>query len=111
MIATLTLRVIKADKYTTYWQNDQDHFRDLESFLSATQPLLERPPEDANMMRGLFADLQLDRGKRFGIGQLVALPGHRPERLRQGQQRDGVYAIAPDGLGWPAACPATSTRP
>ena len=70
MIATLTLKVIKAEKYTTYWQNDQDHFRSLDEFLSATQPVMERPPADANMMRALYADLPMSEGKRFGVGML-----------------------------------------
>ena len=70
VIATLTLKVIKAEKYTTYWQNDQDHFRSLDDFLSATQPVMERPPADANMMRALYADLPMNEGKRFGIGML-----------------------------------------
>jgi hypothetical protein len=70
VIATLTLKVIKAEKYTTYWQNDQDHFRSLDDFLSATQPLMERPPAEANMMRGLYADLPMREGKQFGIGML-----------------------------------------
>jgi hypothetical protein len=70
VIATLTLKVIRAEKYTTYWQNDQDHFRSLDDFLSATEPLMRRPPADANMMRALFADLPISDGKRFGIGML-----------------------------------------
>ena len=69
-IATLTLKVIRAEKYTTYWQNDQDHFRSLDDFLSATEPLMRRPPADANMMRALIADLPISDGKRFGIGML-----------------------------------------
>jgi FAD/FMN-containing dehydrogenase len=70
VIATLTLEVMQAEKYTTYWQNDQEHFRSLEAFLGATEPLVKEPPEDANMMRGLYADLPLHGGKRFGLGQL-----------------------------------------
>ena len=81
VIATLTLKVIRAEKYTTLWQNDQDHFRSLDDFLSATQALVSGPPDDANMMRCLFADLLLGERQAVRHRSDVDLPRHRPDHL------------------------------
>lgn len=70
IIASMTLKVIRIDKFGSYWANDQSHFRDLAQFLAITEPLMLEPPEDARFLRGLFIDLPLRKGKRFGIGQL-----------------------------------------
>ncbi|HSV39047.1 MAG TPA: FAD-binding oxidoreductase [Nocardioidaceae bacterium] len=70
VITTITLRVIRIKKFDTLWANEQTHYRKFEDFLAATEPLMLAPPQDAQMMRALFADLLLHNGKRFGIGQL-----------------------------------------
>ena len=98
VIATLTLRVMKAQKYTTYWQNDQDHFRTLEDFLAATEPLVKQPPGDANMMRGLFADLLLREGKRFGIGQVSLYRDTDPSVYARARNTMAYYPL--HRMGW-----------
>ncbi len=67
IIATMTLRVIRIDKYGTVLEHDQSHYRDLESFLTATSALIH-DPGDALYERGLWLDFWMG-GRKLSIGQ------------------------------------------
>ena len=68
VMTQLKLRLIKIDKYTTIWFNDQKHFRTMDEFIAGTKPIIEEPG-DAMMERGVWADFALPGGKNFRLGQ------------------------------------------
>ena len=111
VIATLTLKVIRAEKYTTLWQNDQDHFRSLDDFLSATQALdggsAGRRQHDAVPVRGPPArQWQAVRHRSD-----VDLPRHRPDHLSPSHERGRLRPACTGSAGLRAGCPRVSTRP
>ncbi|MGH4021352.1 MAG: FAD-binding oxidoreductase [Pseudonocardiaceae bacterium] len=65
VIVTLTVRIVRIDKYSTIWRNEQSHERSFERFLERTQPYLAEPPADARFIRGMWVDFN----RRFGLGQ------------------------------------------
>jgi hypothetical protein len=64
VMATITVRIIRAEKYDTLWKNDMKLYRDFEDFLGASYDHLTDPPDDARFMRGMWVDF----GKA-GLGQ------------------------------------------
>jgi FAD binding domain len=68
VMTQLKLRLIKIDKYTTIWFNDQTHYRTMDDFIAGTKPIIEEPG-DAMMERGVWADFALPGGKNFRLGQ------------------------------------------
>jgi hypothetical protein len=64
VITTVTVRIVRVDKYRTLWRNRQTHYRSLDHFLQASRDFMSRPPVDARFMRGMWVDF----GSR-GIGQ------------------------------------------
>ncbi|MGI8685312.1 MAG: FAD-binding oxidoreductase, partial [Acidimicrobiales bacterium] len=64
VIATITVRIIRIDKYSTLWKNDLKLYRSFDSFLGASYDHLSDPPDDARFMRGMWVDF----GKG-GVGQ------------------------------------------
>ncbi len=65
VIVTLTVRILRIDKYATIWRNKQSHERSFERFIEHTQPYLAAPPADVRFMRGMWVDFN----RRLGLGQ------------------------------------------
>ena len=64
VIATVTVRIIRVDKYSTLWHNRLTLYRDLDRFLERAGQYLSEPPPEARFMRGMW----VDAGKG-GLGQ------------------------------------------
>ncbi len=96
VMTQLKLRLIKIDKYTTIWFNDQTHYRTMDDFIAGTKPIIEEPG-DAMMERGVWADFALPGGKNFRLGQFSDLQGDRPDRGPQGAQQRLLRRPALDG--------------
>jgi hypothetical protein len=71
VIASLTLRVVEADKYRTVLVNRQHRFRDVEAFIEHSARHL-RHPGDALMARGVWLDFPRGADRSGGIGQFSA---------------------------------------
>lgn len=64
VIVTLTVRILRIDKYSWIWRNERRHERSFARFLERTQPYLAEPPADARFMRGMWVDFN----RRLGLG-------------------------------------------
>lgn len=64
VIATITVRIIRVDKYESLWKNELKLYRDYDAFLATSYDHLTDPPDDARFMRGMWVDF----GKA-GLGQ------------------------------------------
>jgi FAD binding domain len=71
VITEVTLRLIQIDKYSTIWENHQDHYRSMDDFIAGTKPIIEEPG-DVMMERGVWVDFKLGGGKHLGLGQFSA---------------------------------------
>ena len=69
VITEMTLRLLRVDKYRTIWQNDIDHYFNVESFIEGSARLVLDPPAHAMMMRGIYVDLPLGAKRSVGAGQ------------------------------------------
>lgn len=56
VVSTVTSRVVRIDKFGTFWRNRQSHHRSLEDFLEASHGHMASPSPDARFMKGLFVD-------------------------------------------------------
>ena len=56
VIATVTVRIIRVDKYSTLWHNRLTLYRDLDRFLQESYAHLSEPPDEARFMRGMWVD-------------------------------------------------------
>jgi hypothetical protein len=91
VITTLTVRIIRVDKYGTVLRNDQHHHLDLEKFLAGAVATI-REPGDALMERGVWVDFG-----RFGVGQFSA---YRPTaQTRYARLRDRISYTWLHGIG------------
>jgi hypothetical protein len=68
IISSMTCRIIPIDKYRTVLENDQTHYRDVESFIEGTRKYIE-DPGDALYERGVWFDFALKGGRALTIGQ------------------------------------------
>lgn len=71
VIATMTLRFIQIDKYGTIWENEQTHYRELDSFIEGSARYV-REPGDVMMERGLWIDFLLGNDRHLAFGQFSA---------------------------------------
>ncbi len=99
VIATLTVRIIRVDKYGTVLKNDQRHYYDVEKFIAGSAHAI-RNPGDAVMERGVWADLPVGGGRTFGIGQFSAY--HPTEQTGYARRRDRLAYNALHGIGYVA---------
>ncbi|HET8684933.1 MAG TPA: FAD-dependent oxidoreductase [Micromonosporaceae bacterium] len=66
VITTLTVRIIRVEKYRTVLRNHQRHYLDVDRFVAGSAQAL-RSPGKALMERGVWVDFG-----RFGVGQFSA---------------------------------------
>jgi hypothetical protein len=91
IIVTLTVRIIRVDKYGTVLKNDQRHHRNVDRFIETSARMI-RDPGDALMERGVWVDFG-----RFGVGQFSA---YRPTaQSRYARLRDRIAYTALHGIG------------
>ncbi len=67
IIATMTLRIIRIDKYGTVLEHHQSHYRELTSFIAGSSGHIH-DPGDALYERGLWLDFWIG-GRKLSIGQ------------------------------------------
>ncbi|MEV4351653.1 FAD-binding oxidoreductase [Actinoplanes sp. NPDC049596] len=91
VIATITVRIIRVDKYGTVLRNDQRHYYDVGKFVAGTAHAI-RNPGDALMERGVWIDFG-----RFGVGQFSAY--HATEQNGYAAARDKVAYTGLNVLG------------
>ena len=71
VIATVKVRIIQVDKFTTVLKNHQKHYRKVNDFVKASGRRL-RKPGDALYERGVFVNLPLKSGRLLTLGQFSA---------------------------------------
>lgn len=71
VIATITVRIIRVDKYHTVLKNHQKHYYDVDKFVDGAAHSI-RNPGDALMERGVWVNFPTSGGKGLGIGQFSA---------------------------------------
>jgi len=71
VIVTMTLRVIRIDKYGTVWRNDLQKYLGMDHFIEGSVKYI-RDPGDALMERGVFVDFGRLGGRDLAIGQFSA---------------------------------------
>ncbi|HEX2052410.1 MAG TPA: FAD-binding oxidoreductase [Actinomycetota bacterium] len=99
VIATLTVRIIRVDKYSTVLENRQRHFRNVNAFIKAAGAKL-REPGEALYERGVWVDLPLKSGRTLRFGQFSAY--HATEQTPYKAKRDRLAYNALHGLGYVA---------
>jgi hypothetical protein len=70
IIATMTLNLIRVDKYGTVLENEQNRYRNVEDFIAGAKKFIE-DPGDALYERGVWIDFQLPK-RRLTVGQFSA---------------------------------------
>lgn len=97
VIATITVKIIKVDKYVTVLKNDEHHYFDVTSFIKGAGATI-RNPGDALFERGVWLNYPLPSGKSLGIGQFSAY--RATAQTTWAKARDYVAYTYLDGLGW-----------
>jgi hypothetical protein len=64
VIATITVRIIRVEKYESLWRNELKLYKAFDTFMATSFDHLTDPPDDARFMRGMWVDF----GKA-GLGQ------------------------------------------
>lgn len=91
VIATLTVRVIRVDKYRTVLKNSQRHYLNAGKFVAGSARAIRNPGE-ALMERGVWVDFG-----RFMVGQFSAY--HSTGQSAWARLRDRIAYTALHGLG------------
>jgi hypothetical protein len=91
VIATLTVRVIRVDKYRTVLKNSQRHYVNAGKFVAGSARAI-RDPGEALMERGVWVDYG-----RFGVGQFSAY--HATAQSAWARLRDRIAYTALHSLG------------
>ncbi len=86
VLSTLTLRLIRVDKYETVLKNDQKHYWSVDSFVQGAAHAI-RNPGDAVMERGVWVELPV-AGQMLRLGQFSAY--HPTEQSLWAKARDLV---------------------
>lgn len=90
VIATLTVRLIRVDKYGTVLKNHQHHYSNVDRFVAGSAKAIRNPGE-ALMERGVWVDFG-----RLGMGQFSAYHPTRQSvyaRLRDTVSYNGLHAL------------------
>ncbi len=96
VITEVTLRLIQIDKYSTIWENHQDHYRSMDDFIAGTKPIIEEPG-DVMMERGVWVEFKLGGGKKLGLGQFSAYKETSQTSIRKARNT-GSYGVL-HGIG------------
>jgi len=97
VIVTLTVRMIRVDKYGTVLKNRQRHYYSVEKFIEGTAASI-RNPGAALMERGVWVDIPLPVGPNVTLGQFSAY--HETRQTPWAKARDLVAYNALHGLGY-----------
>ncbi len=97
VMATITVRLIEIDKYTTVLRNHQTHYWDVGTFIDGAAHAIRNPGE-ALYERGVWIDFPRSDGGSFGLGQFSAY--HPTEQTTYARLRDRVAYDALHGLGY-----------
>ncbi|MFD2090672.1 FAD-binding oxidoreductase [Blastococcus deserti] len=97
VMATITVRLIDIDKYTTVLKNHQTHYWDVATFIDGAAQAIRNPGE-ALYERGVWIDFPRGDGGSFGLGQFSAY--HPTEQTTYARLRDRVAYDALHGLGY-----------
>lgn len=68
VITKMTVRITPVDKYGTVLRNHLRRYRHLDAFIDETSALLEQPPDDSLLQRGVWVDMRKPSGKRIRFG-------------------------------------------
>ena len=96
VIATVTVRIMRVDKYGTVLRNHQRHHLDLDDYVAASAAALSDPGE-ALFQRGLWVDVPAGR-RSVGLGQFSSY--HATDQSRYARTRDALAYNALHGLGY-----------
>ncbi|MGH4016661.1 MAG: FAD-binding oxidoreductase [Pseudonocardiaceae bacterium] len=96
VIATITVRIIRIDKYNTVLKNDQKHYYDVGKFVEGSAHAI-RNPGDALMERGVWVNFPTSSGSGFGIGQFSAY--HPTQQNWYARRRDSLSYDVLHGIG------------
>lgn len=97
IIATLTVRIIRIDKYGTVLRNHERHFTDVDSFIEGAGASI-REPGAALYERGVWVSYPLAGGHSLGFGQFSAY--NQTPQTAWARARDHVAYNYLHGLGW-----------
>jgi len=99
VIATITVQIIKVDKYGTVLHNHENHYYDVDAFIQGAGDGI-RNPGDALMERGVWLNYPIPGGHSIGAGQFSAY--HPTEQTQMAHFRDQVSYTYLNGLGFVA---------
>jgi hypothetical protein len=85
IIATITVNIIKIDKYGTVLENEQSRYRDVEAFIAGSKKFIE-DPGDSLYERGVWIDFKLPK-RRLTVGQFSAYYETPQSRLHKVRNR------------------------
>jgi FAD binding domain len=71
VIVTMTVKMIRIDKYTTILRNEQTHYRSLDAFVKGSSKYIY-DPGDALYERGVYAEFAKSNGSTLAVGQFSA---------------------------------------
>lgn len=89
VIAAMTLRVMRVDKYRTVLINDQSHYWNAEAFIEGSAKYIE-DPGDALYERGVWFDFALSGGKGLTVGQF-SMYRETPQSLHANLRNRAAY--------------------
>jgi hypothetical protein len=96
VIATITVQVIRVDKYHTVLRNDDRHYYSVDRFVAGSAQAI-RNPGDVVMERGVWVDFALPQGRSAGVGQFSAY--HRTPQSSYAKRRDRVAYTGLNAVG------------
>lgn len=68
VITKVTVAIIRATKFTSYWRNDATRYKTLDEFITASRELCADPPADCEFLRGMWADFPKSSGESLSMG-------------------------------------------
>jgi FAD/FMN-containing dehydrogenase len=98
VVTTLTLDVLRIEKYATYWHNDATRYRDLDGFIRASHELCADPPADARFLRGLWVDFPKGSGSSLALGTFSVYREADPSTAQRALERVSHGGL--HRLGW-----------
>ncbi|MGH3914841.1 MAG: FAD-binding protein [Pseudonocardiaceae bacterium] len=99
VIVTITVRIIRVDKYGTVLKNEQTHYYDVDRFVEGSAHAI-RNPGAALMERGVWVNFALPNGKSFGAGQFSAY--HPTDQTGYARGRDNAAYNVLHSIGYVA---------
>jgi hypothetical protein len=98
VITKVTVTIMRIDKHSTYWRNDDTRYDDLDSFIVASRDLCAAPPDDARFMRGMWVDFPRGSGKSLELGTFSVYRDADPSPARRSIESVAYGSL--HRLGW-----------